>query len=140
MRPSLAAAVLSLLLLAACSSDPPAAAPYSPAVSRIPTPAPTTEEAVAEPVDGQGVLACQLVEKAVEADSLMDKGVTAAIVKAAKKSTTESIRFDALQLEDHYELAKAARGGSDEFATSAGLLTEGMEMQIDCDEAGLATT
>jgi hypothetical protein len=138
MRPSLTLAALPLLFLAACSSDPaPAKVTPAPAVSQIPTVDPTTDEPVAEPGDPQGELACQLVAKAVVADSLLDKGVTAAIVKAAKASDTESLRFDALQLQDHYEMARAAQGDSDEFAMSAGLLTEGIEMQTDCVEAGL---
>jgi hypothetical protein len=138
MRPSLTIAALPLLFLAACSSDPAPATPaYTPVVSQIPTVEPTTEEPVAEPGDPQGELACTLVAKAVEADGLLDKGVTAAIVKAAKKSTTDPLPIDALQLQDRYEMARAAQGDTDEFAMSAGLLTEGIEMQTDCVEAGL---
>lgn len=105
--------------------------PSSSAASASPTAA-----ASAAADDPAGRAACEQIIKANGTDDLYAPAKMKPIGTQAAKSTNGALRMDGNLLVDHADLAKAAKGGENEFSTSLGLGTAAMNLIADCYKAG----
>lgn len=109
------------------SSPTPIGSPSAPA---------TSASSTAAADDPSGRAACEQIVKANGTDDLYEPAKMKPIGMQAAKSTNGALKMDGNLLADHADLAKAAKGGENEFSTSLGLGTAALNLITDCYKAG----
>lgn len=120
---------------AAGQASTPAPTAASSATDAQPSPNATTASATAAADDPDGRAACTQIIKA-SADDQYDPAKMKPIGVQAAKSSQFSIRIGGNLLADRADLAKAAKGGENEFSTSLNMATAAMNLATDCYKAG----